>query len=288
MAAVAGAGHIAGFYQAQFMFRNSNGYPMGTQSNPDGVGAGTTTHSYLMTGPVEAGEPTAEYDEAEFFGGQSYLGKRDLGLASIGSFDLTLSARDEVLESYITATTADVTTVSSHVLTAPNVRKTTPVQGMLALTMGWQDSVGTNKYLTYLYHSVSMRRPMGGASSAGGRNPNARSLRVTPTLSTRTGLGYLFSATGISVTENSDIMLEIRHDNFLAFTTYVAANAATTFVLGFRPLSTDVLNTTNVVTKNGVTFAPVSISATTGVVTIASATTLDIYNVAYPTNRVAI
>src|SRR5689334_1424190 len=123
MPATAGPGHLAAFFEAQLMFRDANGYAKGTLTVPDTVTPGTTTHAYLMTGPVSAALPNITREIATFFGGQTILGQLALGVSAFGTSELVLSAYDEVLNAYITGSVADAATHTSHVFTAPNVNK---------------------------------------------------------------------------------------------------------------------------------------------------------------------
>ncbi|KKK63632.1 hypothetical protein LCGC14_2992360, partial [marine sediment metagenome] len=67
-----------------------------------------------------------------------------------------------------------------------------------------------------------------------------------------------------------------------------ASVSDTTFVLGFRPLSTDVLAVSQVFAKDGTTTNPTSVVVATGVVTIPTASAQEEWISLYETNYQAI
>lgn len=285
MAAVATAGHIAGFYHAQIAFRNASGYPMGADSSPDTVAAGDTKHAYKLTGPVEVTAPQVTREIATFRGGQAILGQRAMGVSDFGTFDMTLSAFDETFNAYIGGSTVDVTTVTDLAQYAPNSLNPALPQFFLLLTMGFQDTSGTNKYVTYVYPNVQISPAVTGATQDGGENPGAVTYTVTPSASTRAASGHLFSAMGMNVTSDKEIVYAIRYNYPVSITTYIQETAATTFSLAYKPTSTEHAGAINSFTTNGVTsHSNVSgVDGTTGAVTITAATALDVWVALYPT-----
>lgn len=286
MAAVATAGHIAGFYHAQIAFRDSRGYPMGADNTPNAVAAGDTKHAYKLTGPVEVTAPQVTREIATFRGGQVILGQRAMGVSDFGTFDMTLSAFDETFNAYIAGSTVDVTTVTELAQYAPNSLNPALPQFFLLLTAGFQDTSGANKYVTYVYPNVQISPAITGATQDGGENPGAVTYTVTPSASTRAASGHLFSAMGMGITDNKEIVYAIRYDYPISVTTYIQASAATTFSLGYQPISNENAGAINSFTTNGVT-SHTNVSAvntTSGAVTISAATELDVWVVLYPTN----
>lgn len=290
MAAVATAGHVAGFYHAQIAFRSNAGYPMGADSSPNTVAAGETKHAYKLTGPVEVTAPQVTRELATFRGGQVILGQRAMGVSDFGTFELTLSAFDETFNAYISGSTVDVTTVTELAQYAPNSLNPALPQFFLLLTAGFQDTSGANKYVTYVYPNVQISPAIAGATQDGGENPGAVTYTVTPSASTRAACGHLFSALGMNVTDNREIVYAIRYDAPLTITTYIQETSVTTFTLGYRPLSDEHAGAINSFTTNGVTsHANVSaVNTTTGAVTITAATANDVWVALYPTTFTAI
>lgn len=285
------AGHIAGFYHAQIAFRDSNGYPMGTQTDPDTVSNGTTTHAYKLTGPVETGTLSTTRESAAFRGGQKLLGRKDLGLSDVGSFDITLSAFDEQFHAYITRTAIDTSVATSNSLTTAGVNEADPPQMFLILTLGFQTTAGVNKYISYIYNNVQIAQAnANNATQGGGENPNPLVYTVTPSVSDRTIFGLPYSSTTLSVVDNTDYYTRYVTTKPIAVTTYVALGSATEFTLGYRPYYSEHAGARNVWTKNGVDAdGDVSgLSTTTGVATISSATAGHIYVATYETEFTAI
>jgi hypothetical protein len=290
MAAVATAGHIAGFYHAQIAFRSSTGYPMGVDSTPDVIVAAETKHAYKLTGPVEVTAPQVTREIATFRGGQVILGQRAMGVSDFGTFDMTLSAFDEVFNAYVGGSTVDVSTTTDLAQYAPNSLNPALPQFFLLLTMGFQDTSGTNKYVTYVYPNVQISPAVTGATQDGGENPGAVTYTVTPSASTRAASGHLFSAMGMTVTDNKEIVYAIRYNYPVSITTYIQETAATSFTLGYRPISDEHAGAINSFTTNGATtHSNVSaVNVATGAVTITAATASDIWVALYPTSFTAI
>lgn len=287
----AGAGHLAGFYHAQLMFRDSNGYPMGTDSTPNSVSNGAVTHAYKLTGPISASAPSPTREIATFRGGMVTLGQRGLGTSDFGTFDFTLSAEDEVLEAYAGGSSNDTTNFgTANVAGAPNTMNANLPQFHLCLTTGWQDVSGTNRFMHWLYPNVQLYPPGFAITQDGGVNPNPAAWTVVPSASARTTHGYLFSATTMALSENKDIVYRWRTDNPVSFTTYIDDSSATSFVLGYRPTNSENAGAVNVITKAGViSHDQVSnVNATTGALTITAGSAGAIWVVAYETNFVAI
>lgn len=288
----AGAGHIAGFYHAQLMFRDSNGYPMGTLSTPNAPVNGSEYHAYQLIGPISASAPTPTREIATFKGGMSILGQRVLGISDFGTFDFELSADDEVLMAYIGGSSNDTTNFgTSNVAGAPNTMNTNLPQFHLALTAGWQDdTTQANRFKTWFYPNVQIYPPGRAITQDGGVNPNPTAFTVVPSTSTRTTQGYLFSATSMALQNNSDIVYYLNTANPIAITTYIDDNSETTFAVGYRPTNSEHAGAVNIFTTAGViTHANVSgFSTTTGVVTKTAAAAAAVWVVTYETSRVAI
>ncbi len=279
-------GHIAGFYHALWMYRDENGYPAGIEADLTAAANGTTTHARKLPGPVEATAMQVTREQATFRGGQKILGKRQLGVSEISPFDLTLAAYDPVWHAMISRNAVDTAIASANVVSAPNLGEGDPPQGMLLLEVGYTTEDNVNKYLTYAYHNVQISpSSMGSASQQGGENPNPLQYTVTPQSADRTFFGLPFSATDLAVVENNDYFVEYETLKPISVTTYKAAGAATTFTLGYLPVSGEHAGARNVFTKNGAqAHSDVSgLSTSTGAVTIGAATAADIWIAVFET-----
>lgn len=284
MAAAADAGYISGLFHAWVATRNTNGYPMGSDTTPNVVANGETKNAYKLIGPVEAAVPAPTRDIATFRGGLTILGQRAMGVSDFGSFDLTLSGFDETFHAMVSGSTVDVSTHTELAITSPNFANASLPQLILGLSIGLQTDGGDNQYLTVVFHNVQIAPALPTAGQDSGVNPRPLVYTVTPSLSNRTGWGMLYSATGLGVQNNTDVCAYVRYTHPMMLATYIDNGAATTFTLSYRPVSTNATNTTNIVLRNGAKVNPTSISDTTGVVTITAATAGDIWTVLYPTN----
>lgn len=290
MAAVATAGMIAGAYRAQVCYRDSNGYPKGVDSTPDAVSNGATMHPYLIPGFVECTAPTATRSIAQRRAGQVITGQRALGVSDLGNFTLTLADYDETFNSIVGETAVDVSLATDVAMSAPNSNNPDPPALILLLTMGFQSVAGVDQYLTYIYNNVQITNVIPGVTQADGVNPNPLAYTVIPRSSPRTALGYLYSATGLTVYNNSDIAVCLRYTSPFSITTYIDDASATSFVTGYRPVSADHAGVVNYFTKNGATsHANVSgFSTTTGATTHTAGSAGDIWVATYATDFVAI
>lgn len=289
MAATATQGHISGFYHAQIAFRNSNGYPMGNDPTPNTVSNGDTKHAYKLTGPVEATAPAPTREIATFRGGQKILGQRATGVSDFGTFEVTLSAYDETFNAYISGSTVDVTTASELAFSAPNSLNPDPPQLFLLLTAGIQRTDGTNEYITWIYPNVQIYPAQAGMTQAGGENPNALTYTVVPTTSTRSASGELFSGMSLSLEDDKETVYAVRYSSPISLTTYIQDTDATSFTLGYAPVSDAADGSVNVFTTNGSDAASdvSGVNTSTGAVTISAATAGDIWVALYPTNFAA-
>lgn len=284
------SGMIAGAYHAQVAFRNSSGYPMGTDTTPDAVSNGAVTHFYKLRDLVSCTAPAVTREVAIERGGQTVKGQRQLGVSDFGSFEMVLSAFDEQFHAYCSGAALDTTLASSRVIGAFNSGNAALPQLMLLLTIGFQTLAGVDEFITYCYPSVTIAPVIPSGSQEGGVNPNPNTYVVVPTRSTRTCFGSLLSATTLAVSDNSDIFQWYRGAYPISISTYIDDGSATSFVVGYRPVNSEHAGAVNIFTKNGVTnHANVSgFSTTTGATTHTAGTAADVWVATYETNFVAI
>lgn len=283
-------GMIAGAYYMQVAFRATTGYPMGTQTSPNSVANGTTTHAYKVKGFVEVTAPSPTYSVANRRAGQKLLGQVQLGLSDLGSFNVTLSDYDETFRAYINGITPDVTTSTGNTFTASNVRRATKPQFVTIFTLGFQTDSGSNEYVNIFYPSVTFSDAYPGGNQGDGDNPNALTYTVTPTASANTGTGLTFAATNLDVEDDTDIQFIMRSPKPVGVTTHVADTSDTTFTVGYKPTSSVVDGSTNLWALNGAdgNAAVSAFSTSTGAVTIGSATAGHVYVATYYTDFVSL
>lgn len=268
-----GAGHIAGFYHAQFSLRNAAGYPVGIVADPENIANGTESHAHKLIGPVEATPLTIGREAALFKGGQKILGRRQLGINDIGSFDITLTAFDETFHALITGSNIDTALATANSITTPNLNEADPPQGMLLLTLGYQTTAGVNKYVTYGYHNVQISEAeAGGGNQNGGDNPNPLRYTVTVTSATKTFFGIDYADLDVGATDDSDFFVRYVTAKPIGLSYFKADASDTSFLVGYRPVAAEHAGARNVFSKDGATaHASVSgVSTTTGAITISS------------------
>jgi hypothetical protein len=279
-------GMIAGSYFMQIAFRNSDGLPMGSESAPDAVASGVTSHAYKVKGYISVEAPAITRSFATRKAGQKILGTKQLGLASIAPFNIVLSDLDELFFAYISGGVVDSTTASGNTIIASNVNKVVKPQFVAIFTMGFQNDEGTDEYLNYFYPNVTFGDAIPGGNDGDGDNPNAQTYSCAPTQSPNTGFGFTFAETALAVVDNSDLFVCVRAPKPLGLTTYVDDGAATSFVTGYLPTSSVVDGSTNMIAIDGVdgNAQIAALSVTTGATTHTAQTEDDIWNLAYYTD----
>ena len=294
MALTDDSGMIAGAFHLQVAKRDSNGYAKGILADPNTVVANTTSSALLVGGLDSFTAPTPTVEFATGRGGQKMLGNMALGVSSFGTPTITLAYFNETLNAFIKGTTADVTSVNGWVMNAANSSQLIFPQLITLVTGKFLNAENlADYYLTWVFHNSQWVQASGpNTSQAGGTNPNPLTYNLDLSLSTRNVTGVVFSSSsGMSVVDGTDTWTLIRSTWPIAITTWVANGAATSYILGYRPVYSTVTtgNVDNSFTINGVATAPTSCSTTTGVVVVAAAgTTGDIHEAMYQTKFVAI
>lgn len=287
MALTATNGMIAGVYSAWIAFRSSAGYPIGNCITPDAPTVNTVYGAYRLKYPVTFNPLNTTLARAIRKGGQRVRGSRYLPPDTLGEFTIELDGKDEQFDAYVRGYTLDLTYNTSMAIGAGNSYLTTPPRFVLGMSMGFTDTDNaTDYFMTYIWNSVVFTKAFGeGATQNANVNPNPLTWTVTPDPTTRTGIGALYSATGLGVVENTDLFIAIRDQYELYLSTYIANGSATTYTLPFKPKSSDATGAAgNVHLKAGVITAVTSVSTTTGLVTLAAAgSSADIHNDLIPT-----
>lgn len=286
-------GHVYGFDAIQ-VYKYYNGYAFGQIADPTTPGTNVTSHAYAMFNGISASLPAVSRALATFRGGSVPLGSAFLGVEALTSFDISLSAFDNTLNTMVGNGNADTTTVSGWEVSGMNEQNPTPNQLgiVLNLRIQRQDAgyIGDNYFLNVFFPNVTCTyNQIATITQDGGENPSPSTLTVAPAASGKFASGIAFSSNQ-NFKNNATACYFVMTTHPLAVTTYIADGAATTFTLGYRPQYSTVTtgNTNNSTAKNGTATAVTSINTTTGLVTIASAgTAADKWVVTYPTNWVA-
>lgn len=281
---------VAGIYYLWIAFRDSDGYPEGSNTTPNTRTVNTAYHAYRVKHPVSFTPPAPSYETATRRGGMKLVGQRDLGLSDYGVGTIVLDSFDEQFHAYITETSVDTSTMSGWDITTAGDTESARPQLIVGLTIGVTTEAGTDEFMTVIFHNATIRPAKPASSQEGGVNPNPLSYELVPNVSSRTGIGRLYSAMAFNIVENNDTFMLVRHDDPIFVSTYIANGVATTFVLAYRPTSSDATGAANnSITNEGATLAVTSVNTTTGVVTFSAAPTSgNRIIVAFPTRYVAI
>lgn len=233
------SGLIAGTYRVQIAFRDSDGYPIGTETDPDNVSNGTTTHAFITKGYVSHGATELTRETAQSRGDEKILERRKMGVSDISDFDLTIAHHDNTFESYINGSSVDTTTNSNFEISAVNSRKEKPPEFVLILTTGFTVD-DSNEYMVFVFPNVQISNGTPAVTQGGGTNPNTFTYTVTPNKSSNTGMGFTYANTSVSVVDDEDIVTKFRAPREMALTTYIDDGTATDFNLGYQPATTTV------------------------------------------------
>ena len=288
MAAI--TGFLAGNFHALVARRDSNGYPMGTLSTPDSPST-DTTYNPLKIHVASATVPEFERITAKFQHGQKIAGQRDLGVGDFGTFTIELASYSETFNSMIGGSAVDESTASGRNFTAPNSGNASLNQLFLTLCIGLQDDSGTNMFANIHWNNVQIAQVIPNADQSGGVNPASLTYTVTPSQSTRTVMGLLYSATSLAVQDDKDVCVIDINTYPVAFATYISSGVETAFAaVTWKPTGSDIDGSINTWTDEGVEdSANVSaFSTTTGVATATAADSGDRRVVTYPTQFVSV
>ena len=293
MAAAADAGFIAGAFYGWLARRTSSsytpgaGYPMGSLATPDSPSVDTVYSAYKLVGVVETGIPAPTRELASARGGLVIMGQRAMGVSDFGSFDLTLAYHDETVQQMCGGSAVDVTTHGNLAITAPNTGNANLNQLILGICVGIQTDSGDNQFLTMVFGNVQITYPQISAGQDSGVNPRPVTCTVVPSLSDRVGWGMLYSATGLSVQNDADMVTYVRYTYPMHLVTYIDNGSTGGFTLPYLPTSNEASNATNVVLESGAKSNPTSINTGTGAVAMTAADSGDPWTLLYGTNFIS-
>lgn len=276
-------GSAHGFAFAQIALVGQNGAAYGTSGSS--MANGATSSAYLVREPKSADIPQPDRTVIDFTGGDRWLGSYQYGITSLGSFNLTINPVDATLIALVTGALVDQTTNAEWTIYSENVMAASLPQVCLLLTWRMQSretgTDGGDYFLTYIIPRAWMA-PKGAAPAY--QTAVDYQFQITPTAADRFPTNEPFGANQ-NFQDNKTPVVAVISDNPLAMTTNISDGAATTFALGYRPVST---NTTSTNGKNhyvsGTAATNVtSVSLTNGLVTAAVGTAADYRNMLYET-----
>ena len=289
MAKTAGEVKNAGIHHVSIGRINSSYTHMGSAADPNTIANATTLNALHVSwaDSFVPAQPTPAVEKTQ--GGNQPGPSIILGISDQGEATLTLAMENETLSALIEGVTIDTTTVSDWLMTGHNPRYDTFYNYIVIVSSKVEGDGIALHWINKIYLNAELRiSAYMGASQAAGTNSHMVTITILPDDSTKTPYGSLLSTTNMAFTDHKTSYLDIRTDAPLSMTTHVADTGETTFILGFRPTSTDVLEASQIFSKNGTATNPTSVVVATGVVTIPEATAADEWVALYETNFVAI
>ncbi len=289
MAKAAGEIHNAGMHHVSIGRINSSFAHRGAAADPETIVSGTTLnaiHAAWADNLVQA-QPTRKTATSE--GGNQPGPSIFLGVSDNGEATITFALENETLSALLEGITIDTSTVSDWLMTGHNPRLDTFYNYITIVSSKVVGDGIAQHWMNKIYLNCEIAiSEYPGASQADGLNNHMITITMKPDDSTRTAWGALHSAGSNAFTDNKTPYMEHRTDAPLSMTTFIADSAETTFVLGFRPPSTDVLAVSQVFSNDGTTTNPTSVVIATGVVTVPSTTAQEEWIALYETNFQAI
>lgn len=268
---------LFGAYYVQIARRDSDGYPMGVETDPDNPANGLNADAYLLRNVRSVTQPQPSVEYVIDRGGQKIRTKKYLGITDFGEATLELSERDDLFHSYVTGTTIKTNYPSGWRQTVRNVNIETPPSWFAIVSVQAErvDDVNntiTPKWFHHIFENVQFIPQEAGATQNGGDTPNPLVYNMVVNRSYRHITGELLENAGFNVTANADIYATIESDNPIALTTYVEKSSPDgTFNAGYMPLTTTTTGD-KCLTKEGTQVAITSASITTGEVVAAAGT----------------
>jgi hypothetical protein len=281
-------------YYLQIAVRDSNGYPKGTQSSPNSVANDVTMHAYMMDNIIDFTPAQPTFSTFTERGGQKILSQASMGISELGVANMTLSSFDDVFHALITNSAVDVGSPTGWRQSGFNANDTAPLSFFAIFSMKANSRSGstlTTKWNHWIYPNCQIRPAAPAGSQNDGTNPNPLSYELVPSLSSRHLTGELFSATDMSLEDNSDFFTRIQTNNRITFTSYTATGSANpeTFTTAYKPLTTHATTSDKILTEAGVSDTITAFSVTTGVLTTATAGAAgNVYVVVFETDFVAV
>lgn len=285
--AAAADGWRAGARRLQIAKRNQAGYPVGTVADAETIAVNTTMNAKVIQGLRTFAHPQKTVTRAFDRGDMQIKGQMFLGVEDFGEGTFEVGGEDEVFDALNNSSGVDVTlaTDMAHVPDNSNQVDYPPLFIMSSTRKQLRD--GSFWYDNDVYLNTLVRKSTKpGASQEGGESPLPTIYSYVPSVSERLLSGHLFSASTMTVLEDTDTFVKIRSKYPLSWTTFKGNAVATTIQLPYLPVYAGATGAAqNIVTKNGVTTAVTTISTTTGLVTLAAAgTSGDLFIVLYQTN----
>ena len=246
---------------------DQNFVPKGMSNTPDVIVDGTTLNALHINRAdnLTMGQPTRVV--ATTRGGGTPGPTFQMGINDLGQPTITFAMKDIQLESSIEGVTPDSTTHSDLLIAGHNPGlQFFGSYGVIIHSQVKGDGVGQNWVnKCYLNCTITTTQYMA-AGQAGGENTQMMIITLTPSQSTKTPAGELISSLTSEYENDTTDYLDYYSDDPMYVSTYVAAVSDTGWTLPFKPTSSEVLNSENITTKDGVVENATSITTATAAI----------------------
>lgn len=251
-----------------------------------------TSNAYLIREPLSAEIPVPDRTTIDFTGGDRWLGAYQYGITSLGSFNMSIASVDATLIALVTGASVDQVTNSSWTVYSENVLKDRLPQVCVMITFRLQGREtgfdGGDFFITYIIPRAWVA-PKGVSGAPNFQSKGTYSFQVTPTAGDKFPHGIPFGANQ-GWQDNKAPVFAVISNNPLGLTTYIANGVATTYTLGYKPVSSGVTAAAspNQHALNGVAASLTSLSTTTALATLTAAgSSADYHGTLYETLFVA-
>ena len=258
-------GNAAGFHSMQIGIVDSTGICTGQVAGSDGV----TSSMLRVRGGQSASFNPVSPTNVEFNDADAVEGTMSFGGGHQGPFQVTVDRVDADAIALANGSNVDITTNSFFTFFGTNPRNTMLPDMCMILTQKFQSRVSASSGVTYYKnHIIPVCQIRTLAGGLGHQAKQPWTFEVTPHFTSKFPNGVAFGANQGWTDNETDILWGIA-DYPIALTYFQGDNAETTFVAGFRPISTVVTlgATPNWYTEGGTPEALTSIVPATGVAT---------------------
>lgn len=283
-------GNPHGLVYAQVALMGTNGRSYGVAGSSQSVN--TISAAYLIKDPLSGELPIPDRTTIDFTGGDKWLGAYQYGITSLGSFTLATAALDATLIALVTGSNVDQVTNQLWTIYSEDILRERLPQVCVLLTFRLQSretgTDGGDYYITYIIPRAWMA-PKGTSGAPGFQSKGQYSFQITPTTGDKFPHGLAFG-TNQNWQDNKAPIFAIISDNPIALADYVGNGVATSFILPYKPLSTDVDsdNGRNQMVKNGTLTDLSAVNTGTAQITLAAAgASGDYHGMLYETNFIA-
>lgn len=284
----ANKGNLVGMSYAQAWLVGPDNKAYGTLGYEAAIAAAATAspmmHSHLMEFPVSAAVPNPQRVYTQLRGGNRNLGQIAWGISDLGQFPLVLSNMDALFHALASNGAVDTTTNKRWLQYGSNKNlERLPAMGLLLtaiLQSRDEGSDGAELYVHYVIPRCTVDAQFGQMQFQAATD---MTYTVAPSFANTTLNGVPFSATGMNLKGNKDVMYCIVSPHPLALTSSIGDGTTDTFELGFLPRSNSIAlpsatdGTPNEIRVGATATAPASVSVSTAEVEMSAPPAENVY-----------